>query len=63
DGTAGEHLVDVTVEVVGDNEVRVTLILDVDYIFSKAIPGADDGTEVHASAVARAVGDGDAAGP
>lgn len=62
DGTIGDHLVEVDVEVLGDHEVRVTIVLEVDYIFAKAIPGADDGTEVRATAVARAVDDSEAGG-
>jgi hypothetical protein len=63
DGTIGEHLVDVVIEVVDDTEVRVTVTLEVGYIFAKAIPGAEEGTEVHASAVARAVDDSEATAP
>lgn len=40
------------VEVIGADRVRVTITLWVDYVFAKAIPGADDGTTVTARATA-----------
>lgn len=60
-GSTGDDLVDVEVEVLDDSAVRVVLTLAVDYLFAKAIPGAADGTEVHAAATARAVAGGEPA--
>jgi Flp pilus assembly protein TadG len=57
-----DELVSVNIEVVGDDEVRVEVTLSVDYIFAKAIPGTEDGTQVHAAATARAVEDSEAQG-
>jgi hypothetical protein len=36
----------------------VELTLAVDYLYAQIVPGAADGTEVHASATARAERDG-----
>lgn len=47
-----DSLVDVAVEVVGGDAVRVTVVLDVDYVFAGAIPGAAEGATVSASATA-----------
>ncbi|MEQ1788284.1 MAG: hypothetical protein ABL966_14625 [Acidimicrobiales bacterium] len=40
------------VEVVGPDEVTVRVVLQVDYVFARAIPGASDGTTVTAAATA-----------
>ena len=45
----------VEVDVLGTDAVQVRIVLDVDYVFAKAIPGASDGTTVEASATAVAV--------
>ncbi|HEX4868690.1 MAG TPA: hypothetical protein VFV32_13855 [Acidimicrobiales bacterium] len=47
--------VGLTVQVTAPDSVSVTVTLDVDYVFAKAIPGAADGTEVSATASALAV--------
>ena len=49
-----EELVEVEVDVLADDTVRVTVVLHVDYVFAKSIPGASDGTQVQASATATA---------
>jgi hypothetical protein len=43
---------EVEVEVVGPDEVTVRVVVQVDYVFARAIPGAADGTTVAASATA-----------
>jgi hypothetical protein len=48
----GALVEDVEVEVVGPDAVTVRVVLHVDYVFARAIPGASDGTEVTASATA-----------
>jgi Flp pilus assembly protein TadG len=48
---AGE-VVNVEIEVLGADTVQVTVVVRVDYVFAKAIPGADDGSEVRATATA-----------
>lgn len=48
-------VVGVDIDVIGADEVRVTLTLRVEYLFAKAIPGAADGTTVSAHATAVAV--------
>jgi hypothetical protein len=50
-----EVVQDVEVEVIGPDEVRVRVVLQVDYVFARAIPGASDGTTVAASATAVAL--------
>lgn len=42
----------VDVDVLADDTVQVTIVVDVDYVFAKAIPGASDGTTVEATATA-----------
>lgn len=42
----------VEVDVVGPDEVTVRVVLQVDYVFARAIPGSSDGTTVTASATA-----------
>ena len=49
------EILDLEVEVLGTDSVQVTLVVHVDYVFAKAIPGAADGTEVQAVATAVAV--------
>jgi len=49
-----EDLLDVEVTVVGPDAVEVRVVVRVDYVFAKAIPGAADGTSVTATATARA---------
>jgi hypothetical protein len=48
-------LSDLDVQVLSDDTVRVTATVRVDYVFARALPGARSGTEVTASATARAV--------
>ena len=48
---AGEVL-DVDIDVLGDDTVQVTVVVRVDYVFAKAVPGASEGTEVQATATA-----------
>jgi hypothetical protein len=43
---------DVEVEVAGADEVAVRVVVRVDYVFARAIPGAANGTTVTASATA-----------
>jgi hypothetical protein len=43
------------VTVIGTDAVAVRIVMDVDYVFAKAIPGASDGTTVEASATAVAI--------
>lgn len=50
-----EQLRGVEVVVVDDDEVQVTVRVQVDYVFARAIPGASDGAEVAATAVAEAM--------
>ena len=47
-----EHLTSATITVSTTDTVTVRVTMDVDYVFAKAIPGADDGTTVTASATA-----------
>lgn len=49
-----ELLSAVEVVLLDDDEVQVTVRLQVDYVFARALPGARDGAEVVASAVAEA---------
>jgi Flp pilus assembly protein TadG len=49
------QIVEVDVNVVGPDAVEVRVVLHVDYVFAKAIPGTADGTTVEASATAVAV--------
>jgi hypothetical protein len=51
----GDLVEDVEVQVVGADEVWVRVVVRVDYVFARAIPGAADGTTVTASATAVAV--------
>ncbi len=51
----GELVEEVEVEVLGPDEVTVRVVIQVDYVFARAIPGASDGTTVTASATAVAV--------
>jgi Flp pilus assembly protein TadG len=46
------EVVDVQIAVVGVDAVEVRLVVHVDYVFAKAIPGAADGTSVTAAATA-----------
>ena len=48
------EVVGVEVTVLGPDAVEVAVVVDVDYVFAKAIPGGSDGTTVSASAVATA---------
>lgn len=50
-----DDLLDLDVVVLGDDMVRVTATVQVDYVFARSIPGARAGSEVTASATARAV--------
>jgi hypothetical protein len=49
-----DELVAVSVDVLEDTTVRVTITLHADYVFARALPGTADGTDVHASATAEA---------
>lgn len=49
------QLSSVQVVLLSDDEVEVTVQVQVDYVFAKAIPGASTGSEVAATAVAQAV--------
>lgn len=55
DSEVADDLVAWEVTVIDADEVEVRLVLAVDYVFAKAIPGAADGTEVTAAATAVAV--------
>lgn len=46
------EVVDVQIDVLGSDTVQVTVVVRVDYVFAKAIPGATDGSEVRATATA-----------
>ena len=48
----GDLIEDVEVEVVGPDEVTVRVVVRVDYVFARAVPGAADGTTVTAAATA-----------
>ena len=41
--------------VIGSDAVAVRIVMNVEYVFARAIPGASDGTTVEASATAVAV--------
>ena len=45
-------IVDLEVDVIGADTVQVTVVLHVEYLFAGAIPGANDSTEVQATAAA-----------
>jgi hypothetical protein len=47
-----EEVVDLQVDVLGPETVEVRVVLSVDYVFARAIPGARDGTTVEAAATA-----------
>jgi hypothetical protein len=53
-----DEVVDVEVNVLSPDSVEVRLVVAVDYVFAKAIPGTSDGTTVEATATAVAVGSG-----
>jgi hypothetical protein len=46
----GPLIDDVDVEVIGTDQVTIRVVVRVDYVFARAIPGAADGTTVAASA-------------
>lgn len=46
------HITTAVITVTGDDTVNVRVTVAVDYVFAKAIPGADDGTTVTADATA-----------
>lgn len=48
----GGSIRSVHVDVVGADTVEVRIVVDVEYVFAKAIPGASDGTVVEATATA-----------
>ena len=50
-----DQVAEVEVTVVGADAVEVRVVLNVEYVFAKAIPGTSDGTTVEASATAEAV--------
>lgn len=47
-----DAVVDLEVDLVSDTAVEVRLVVEVDYVFAKAIPGAAEGTTVTAAATA-----------
>jgi len=47
-----DEVVDVEVTVVAPDAVEVRVVVSVEYVFARAIPGASDGTTVEASAMA-----------
>lgn len=51
----GPEVVEVEVTVLGPDALEVRVVVRVDYVFARAIPGAGDGTEVAASATAVAL--------
>jgi hypothetical protein len=51
----GAEVEEVDIEVLGVDTVVVRVVVGVDYLFAKAIPGASDGTAVTATATAVAV--------
>jgi hypothetical protein len=53
-GDLGDEVDRVDVTITGPESVEVTLTLDVDYVFAKAIPGGPDRTTVEATARATA---------
>ena len=53
--TCTDEVVDIEVTVLAPDSVEVRLVIAVDYVFAKAIPGASDGTTVEATATAVAV--------
>lgn len=50
-----DEVVDVEITVMGPDVVEVRLVVRVDYVFARAIPGAGDATTVTAAATATAV--------
>jgi hypothetical protein len=50
-----DEIVDVEVAVLGADAVEVRVVLAVEYVFARAIPGAREGTTVEAAATAVAV--------
>lgn len=50
----GAQVVDLQISLSGPDAVEVTLVVAVDYVFARAIPGAADGTTVRATATAQA---------
>ena len=50
------EVLDVEVNVLSPDSVEVRVVVAVDYVFAKAIPGTPDGTTVEATATALAVG-------
>ncbi len=51
----GPEVTDVEVLILGPDSVSVRVVVGVDYLFARAIPGASNGTTVEASATAVAV--------
>ena len=51
-----DEVVDIEVSVLTRDSVEVRVVVAVDYVFAKAIPGTSDGTTVEATATAVAVG-------
>lgn len=47
-----DDIVDLDVEILGSDTAQVTVVLRVEYLFAGAIPGANDTTDVHATATA-----------
>ena len=55
DSDLGEHVVEVEIDVIAVDTVEVRVVVAVDYVFARAIPGAADGTSVEASTTAVAM--------
>ena len=47
-----DEVVGLEIEVLDEDSVEVEVVVALDYVFAKAIPGASDGTTVTASAIA-----------
>ena len=50
-----DEVIDLEVTVLTPDSVEVRLVVTVDYVFARAIPGARDGTTVEATATAVAL--------
>ena len=51
----GDDVIDLEVAVLAPDSVEVRVVMTVDYVFAKAIPGSGDGTTVEATATAVAM--------
>ena len=48
----GEHVIEVEIDLIALDTVEVRVVVAVDYVFARAIPGAADGTSVEATTTA-----------